>query len=144
RLHAPLIANRRVATRDVELGGRMIRAGERVNVNWASANRDEVVFGGADLGDTDSGGADLGDADFGGADLSNAERFRPEEHAAENLLYGRGIHDCPGAPLARLELRVVIEELLAATDTISMPAAAQPDYAVYPASGFRTLHIRVG
>ncbi|HRN30439.1 MAG TPA: cytochrome P450, partial [Terrimesophilobacter sp.] len=33
RLHAPLIANRRVATRDVELGGRMIRARERVNVN---------------------------------------------------------------------------------------------------------------
>lgn len=118
RLHAPLIANRRVATRDVELGGRMIRAGERVNVNWASANRDEAVFGGA-----------------GG--------FQPEAHAAENLLYGRGIHDCPGAPLARLELRVVIDELLAATDSITMPLEAQPDFAVYPASGFRTLHVTV-
>ncbi|MCG3024083.1 cytochrome P450, partial [Escherichia coli] len=44
RAHAPLIANRRVATRDVEVNGRLIPAGERVTVVWASANRDESVF----------------------------------------------------------------------------------------------------
>lgn len=116
RMHSPLIANRRVATRDVVLGGRTITAGERVNVNWASANRDETVFG-------------------------NPDEYQPERNAANNVLYGRGIHDCPGAPLARLELRIVIEELLAATSLIAPVKSAGHDYAAYPASGFRTLPI---
>ncbi|MEO6942874.1 MAG: cytochrome P450, partial [Terrimesophilobacter sp.] len=114
RMHSPLIANRRVATRDTELGGRRISAGERVNVNWASANRDEARFG-------------------------NPDDYQPELNAADNLLYGRGIHDCPGAPLARLELRIVVEELLAATNSIDTALAGAPDFASYPASGYRTL-----
>lgn len=116
RMHSPLIANRRVTTRDVELGGRHIAAGERVNVNWASANRDETVFG-------------------------DPDDYQPERNAAANVLYGRGIHDCPGAPLARLELRVVMEELLAATTSITRSGTAAHDYAAYPASGYRTLPI---
>jgi cytochrome P450 len=118
RMHSPLIANRRVTTRDVQLGGRRIAAGERVNVNWASANRDEAVFG-------------------------NPDDFQPQRNAAGNVLYGRGIHDCPGAPLARLELRVVMEELLAATSSITKTGTAAHDYASYPASGFRTLPIEL-
>lgn len=130
RMHSPLIANRRITTREVELGGRTIAAGERVNVNWASANRDEARFG-------------------------DPDEYQPERNAAENMLYGRGIHDCPGAPLARLELVVVMEELLAATTSIGLPGdtlpgdtlpadtlpGAEHDYASYPASGFRTLPI---
>lgn len=121
RMHSPLIANRRVTTRDVTLGGRTINAGERVNVNWASANRDERVFG-------------------------DPDEYRPHENAKNNLLYGRGIHDCPGAPLARLELRIVLEELLAATTSIAHPrdvvhGTQAHDYAAYPASGYRTLPI---
>ncbi len=119
RMHSPLIANRRVATRDVELGGRTIKAGERVNVNWASANRDEARFG-------------------------DPDEFAPDRNATDNLLYGRGIHDCPGAPLARLELVVVMEELLAATRGITRPTGSVHDYASYPASGFRTLPIVLG
>lgn len=118
RMHAPLIANRRVATRDVVLGGRSIRAGERVNVNWASANRDESCFGAPD-------------------------DFHPDQNAAGNLLYGRGIHDCPGAPLARLELRIMLEELLASTSRVSLVPGASPDYASYPASGYRSLTLRL-
>lgn len=116
RMHSPLVANRRVATRETVLGGRTIAAGDRVTVIWASANRDESRFG-------------------------NPDDYRPERNAADNLLYGRGIHDCPGAPLARLELRVVMEELLAATDSIDTAGHADPDFASYPASGFRTLPI---
>lgn len=118
RMHSPLIANRRVATRDVELGGRTIKAGERVNVNWASANRDELIFG-------------------------DPDEYQPQRNALGNVLYGRGIHDCPGAPLARLELRVVLEELLAATTAITRPDPAAHDYASYPASGFRSLPITI-
>jgi len=45
RIHAPLIANRRAAMRPVEAGCRHIAAGDRVTLIWASANRDETVFG---------------------------------------------------------------------------------------------------
>jgi cytochrome P450 len=114
RMHAPLIANRRVTTRSVEIGGREIAAGERVTLMWASANRDEAVFG-------------------------DADEFRLDRDPAQNLLYGRGIHVCPGAQLARLELRVVMEELLGRTRSIALASGTQPTIAIYPASGFSSL-----
>ena len=114
RLHAPLIANRRVTTRPVELGGRRLDAGERVTVIWASADRDEAVFG-------------------------DPDEFRLDRDPADNLLYGHGIHVCPGAPLARLELRVLVEELLARTTTLASTAGAPPARAHYPGSGFASL-----
>ena len=118
RLHAPLIASRRVTTRPVELGGRHIGAGERVTVIWASANRDEAVFG-------------------------DPDELRLDRDPAHNLLYGQGIHVCPGAPLARLELRVLIEELLARTTELTPAADATPVRARYPGSGFATLPLVV-
>ena len=118
RIHSPLVANRRVATRDVALGGRTISAGDQVTVIWASANRDESHFG-------------------------DPDEYQPHRNAADNLLYGRGIHDCPGAPLARLELRVVMEELLAQTCLIEAVPGSAPDFASYPASGFRSLQVRL-
>ncbi|WP_104084071.1 cytochrome P450 [Cryobacterium sp. Y11] len=113
RLHAPLIANRRVTTQPVEVGGQLIGAGERVTVLWASANRDEHVFG-------------------------DPDEFRLDRDPADNLLYGRGIHACPGAPLSRLELRVLIEELLARSTELTQADVA-PTRAHYPGSGFATL-----
>ncbi len=118
RIHAPLVANRRVTTRAVEIGGRRIAAGERITLLWASANRDEDVFG-------------------------NPDAFRLDRDPARNLLYGRGIHVCPGAGLSRLELRVVMEELLRATRWIDPAPGRQPTLAVYPASGFSALPLRL-
>lgn len=118
RLHAPLIANRRVTTGPVEIGGRRIAAGERVTLIWASANRDEAVFG-------------------------DPDEFRLDRDPDENLLYGRGIHVCPGAQLARLELRVVMEELLKGTSEIVPASGRQPVLAIYPASGFSALPLRI-
>ncbi|HSN31426.1 MAG TPA: cytochrome P450 [Ideonella sp.] len=117
RLHGPLVTNRRVATCAVEVGGRRIAAGERVTLNWVAANRDERAF-------------------------DDALAFRPERDPSANLLYGAGIHVCPGAPLARMELRVAIEELLAATARIE-PADAPASLAAYPASGFVALPLRL-
>ena len=114
RIHAPLIANRRSATRPVEFDGRTIEAGERISLIWASANRDEAVFG-------------------------DPDEFRLDRDPALNLLYGAGIHVCPGAPLARLELRVVMEELLCATREIAPRPGRAPAKATYPASGFASL-----
>lgn len=114
RMHAPLIANRRVTTAPVEIGGRTIKAGARITLMWASANRDEAVVG-------------------------DPDEFRLDRDPAQNLLYGRGIHVCPGAQLARLELRVVMEELLKQTRQIALMPGRQPAVALYPASGFSAL-----
>ncbi len=118
RLHAPLIANRRLATRPVEIGGRSIAAGERITLIWASANRDEAVFG-------------------------DPDEVRLDRDPAQNLLYGRGIHVCPGAELSRLELRVVMEELLKRTLSLTPAPGRQPTLAVYPASGFSALPMQI-
>ncbi|BAK75559.1 cytochrome P450 [Pseudogulbenkiania sp. NH8B] len=114
RIHAPLIANRRIATRDVEIGGCQLKAGDRVTLIWASANRDETVFG-------------------------DADEFRLDRDPADNLLYGAGIHVCPGAPLARLELKIVMEALLSQTERIGTVAGKTPVRASYPASGYASL-----
>jgi cytochrome P450 len=118
RIHAPLISNRRVTTTEVDIGGRRIGAGERITLMWASANRDEAVFG-------------------------DPDEFRLDRDPSQNLLYGRGIHVCPGAQLARLELRVVMEELLKATRQIALAPVRTPEVAVYPASGFSSLIARI-
>jgi cytochrome P450 len=115
-MRAPLIASRRVTTQPVEIGGHEIAAGERITLMWASANRDEAVF-------------------------SNPDELRLDRDPAQNLLYGRGIHFCPGAQLARLELRVVMEELLNQTREIALAPGRQTSIAVYPAAGFSALPI---
>jgi cytochrome P450 len=118
RIQAPLISNRRVTTRPVELGGRKLAAGERLTLIWASANRDEAVFG-------------------------DPDEFRLDRDPAENLLWGAGVHVCPGAPLAKLELRVIMEELLAGTERIEPLPDRQAVNAVYPGSGFSELPLRI-
>lgn len=116
RLDAPLIANRRVARRDVELGGMRIEAGERVSLLWASANRDERVFG-------------------------DPDRIALDRDPSLNLLYGAGIHVCPGAPLARLELRLLVQALLDDTHTILPAPGEASSRAVYPAGGYHRVSV---
>jgi cytochrome P450 len=117
RIHGPLVSNRRVTTRPVEIGGKKIGEGERISVNWISANRDETVF-------------------------DDPDSFRLDRDQSENLLYGAGIHICPGAPLARLELRVFLEEILAHTREITPVPGKPATPALYPAGGFSTLPLR--
>jgi cytochrome P450 len=118
RIHGPLVANRRITTRPVEIGARKLDAGERLSLIWISANRDGRVF-------------------------EDAEAFRLDRDPAHNLLYGAGIHVCPGAPLASLELRVLVEELLRRASRIEPISGNPPTPAVYPASGFAALPLRI-
>lgn len=118
RLHGPLISNRRTAVRSVEIGGRRIEAGERMTVIWASANRDAEAFEAADA-------------------------YRPDRDQMPNLLYGAGIHICPGAALARMQLKVMINELLDTIGPFSLVTGAEPLRAVYPASGFASVFLQV-
>ena len=85
----------RVALSDVELGGVTVRRGDQVVLCYASANRDEDYF-------------DDGD------DL-NLSRD-PNHH----LSFGFGTHFCLGSSLARLEIRVFLEELLARVDRLEL------------------------
>jgi cytochrome P450 len=114
RLHGPLVSNRRIARRAATIQGRRIAAGERISLVWMSANRDGRAF-------------------------EDPDSFRLDRDPARNLLYGAGIHVCPGAPLARMELRIVLEELLEHTADIQPLPEKPPTNAIYPASGFATL-----
>ena len=87
RHSSPVQATARRATRDVEVGGKTISMGQQAIVWLASANRDEAVF-------PDPDAFDVGRT--------------PNRH----LAFGQGIHFCLGAPLARLEATVALEELL--------------------------------
>jgi cytochrome P450 len=118
RIYGPLVLNRRRTTRAVEIGGRKIDAGERLSLIWLSANRDKRVF-------------------------ENPEEFQLHRNQAPNLLYGSGIHACPAAPLARLEMRVAMEELLRRTKLIEPSPQSPPTKALYPACGFARLSLRI-
>ena len=87
RFSTPLLAFPRLATRDAEVGGRRIPAGAKVLLLLASGNRDETVF----------------------PDGERLDIERP--NAREHLSFGHGPHFCLGAPLARLEMKVILEEL---------------------------------
>lgn len=119
RIDPPLITNRRVTTCPVQLGGRDIGAGERISVLWASANRDEAVFGDPDV-------------------------FRLNRDPADNLLYGAGIHVCPGAPLARMELCEAIGALLEHCPQLALLHDRPPRRAHYPAGGWAEVALRLG
>jgi len=113
RIDAPLIANRRVTARPVTLAGVALPTGARVTVLWASANRDERVFG-------------------------DPDEFRLDRDPSSNLLYGAGIHVCPGAPLARLELRSFVTALLDGTERVRPVNDPAPVRATYPAGGYQS------
>ena len=117
RFDDPLVANRRTTTRDVEIGGRSIGAGEDLTLMWIAANRDPRAFDDPDTIDL-------------------------ERETDAGLVWGKGIHFCLGAPLARLEIRVALEQLLARTRRFEV--AGTPRRAVYPSDGLATLTIRLG
>jgi cytochrome P450 len=95
RWTSPSPSKRRTATRDVELGGCAIKAGQKVQIWEGSANRDALVFDRAD--------------EF---DIAR----KPNPH----LGFGQGVHYCLGANLARLELRVLFEELLSRFSSVQV------------------------
>jgi cytochrome P450 family 142 subfamily A polypeptide 1 len=90
----------RTVTRDVELRGRRLRAGDRVLLLYPSANRDGAVFRDAHVFDVER---------------------QPNDHVAFG---GYGAHFCLGAALARLELRVLFEEALARLPDLELASRA--------------------
>jgi cytochrome P450 len=89
RWTTPVVAFMRTATVDTTLGGQAIAAGDPILLQYAAANRDERAFG------------------------DDADRFRIDRTPNSQVAFGFGPHFCIGAALARLEGRILLEELLA-------------------------------
>ncbi|MCP2169646.1 cytochrome P450 [Goodfellowiella coeruleoviolacea] len=87
RVRPPFSLTMRATTREVELGGRTLPANQLVFLWLLSANRDETVF-------------------------AEPDRFDLDRRNSHQLAFGRGIHFCLGAPLARLEARIALDLLL--------------------------------
>jgi cytochrome P450 len=83
----PVMQSRRTATRDLELGGQKIRENDKVVIYYGSANRDPRAF-------------------------AQPDRFDVERDPNPHVGFGIGVHYCLGASLAKLEMRVMFEELL--------------------------------
>ena len=92
RYNPAVIAFRRTAMEDMELNGQAIRKGDKIQMYYAAASADEAVF-------TD------GDA----FDVLRAQR---EDVRNEHRAFGVGQHFCLGSHLARLELKVIFEEIV--------------------------------
>jgi cytochrome P450 len=118
RTDGPLVSNNRTAARDVEIGGQPIRAGERISIIWIAANRDPDA-------------------------LADADHVDLDRHQAATLLFGAGIHRCLGEPLARLNLRVGVDELLRRTEGFELAVTRELARHHYPSNGLSELPLRL-
>ena len=109
----------RTATRDVELRGQTIRKGDKLLLLYPSANRDEEVF-------------------------ENPMQFDIRRSPNDHLAFGGyGTHFCLGASLARLELKVMFEELLQALPDIELePGHERPRRPSNFVVGIETMPVR--
>jgi cytochrome P450 len=101
RWTTPVVSFMRTATRDAELGGQALREGDAVLMLYASANRDERQFG------------------------PTADRFDIGRDPNHHVAFGFGTHFCIGATLARIEARVLLEELLDRFETVEPAGEVQ-------------------
>jgi cytochrome P450 len=88
RFESPVQALGRTISRDVEFGGRQMRAGERALLVWASANRD-------------------------GAEFADPDRIDLDRKPNRHLAFGVGLHRCLGSNLGRTMFHIMLERLLA-------------------------------
>jgi cytochrome P450 len=85
----------RTATENAEVGGRPIRKGDWLMLSYLSANNDDAVF-------------------------DEPERFSVDRDASRHIAFGTGAHACLGQHLARLEMRVLFEELIPRLHTLEL------------------------
>lgn len=87
RIDSPFISIVRTAVRDGKIGDRAVRSGDKVQLYWASANRDSAEF-------------------------SDPDEFNLSREHNRHFAFGVGPHRCAGSNLARLNLRIGLEESL--------------------------------
>src|SRR5690242_8791070 len=118
RWQTPLAHMRRTARRDIELGGKQIRKGDKVVMWYVSGNRDDTVI-----------------------ENPNAyiiDRERPRQH----ISFGFGIHRCVGNRLAEMQLRIIWEEILKRFPKIEV--VGEPVHVASPfTKGYASLPVRI-
>ncbi len=119
RYESPAQGLFRTTTKETEVAGVPIPANARVMLHWGSANRDETAF-------------------------EHPETFDvTRDSKSQHVAFGKGVHSCPGAPLARLQLKIALPRLLERLPKLRIadaPDAAVRD-TVFFARGFRALHV---
>jgi cytochrome P450 len=93
RYRSPIQTTGRIVVEDVTVRGKTIEAGNHIMCWLGSANRDRSQF-------------------------DNPSSFKPDRTANQHLGFGHGIHYCLGAPLARLQAKIVLSELFDRWDSI--------------------------
>jgi len=106
----------RSARQDVEIGGQTIREGDWLMLNYVSGNRDEAVFG-------------------------DPFAFDPDREKNQQIAFGFGAHVCLGQHLARMEMRILMEELLPRLKSLDLTGAPARVESVF-VGGLKRLPIR--
>lgn len=117
RAFSPVTMARRLGA-DVEYNGCPMKAGERVLMNFPAANRDPEVF-------------------------PEPDRVVLDRQQNRHLAFGAGIHRCAGSNLARMELRVAVEEFLGAMPEFEIVDHSKVTWAGGQVRGPRTIPVRV-
>ncbi len=112
--HYSVVATSRVVRDDVEFAGCPMTAGDRIVLSTTGANRDPRQF-------------------------ADADRFLPDRQPNRHLAFGAGIHRCVGAPLARMELRMAVDEWLRAIPDFTVAPGALITQHVGGAAGLDSL-----
>ena len=118
RWQTPLAHMRRTALADTELGGKLIRKGDRVVMLYVSGNRDSEAID--------------------NPDSFIIDRPRPRTH----ISFGFGIHRCVGMRLAELQLKIIWEEILKRFDTIEVVGEPVRIYSSF-VKGYEVLPVRI-
>lgn len=103
RLDPSFVSVGRTAVRDAELAGHLVKSGDKVLIHWASANRDAREFG-------------------------DPDRFDPGRERNRHLTFGAGPHRCIGSHLARMNMRIALEEILRRMDDVKLTEGAEIRY----------------
>jgi cytochrome P450 len=103
RLDGSFVCIGRTTRHDAEIDGHRIAAGDPVIIYWASANRDENEF-------------------------DNPEELNPERPRNRHLAFGAGPHRCAGSNLARMNLRVAIEEIVNRLDDLELRRGVEIEF----------------
>ena len=106
----------RLARNDTEIAGRPVKKGERVLLSFPAANRDPEVF-------------------------DDPERVIIDRAVNRHVAFGAGIHRCLGSNLARMEMRVALEEWLARVPEFELDPEGEVTWAGGQVRGPRTVPV---
>ena len=115
-MYSPSAATARTAIKDTVIDGQQIRKGEVVAMVYLAANRDPNIF-------------------------PEPDTCKLDRHPNRHLAFGHGVHKCAGQPLARLQLRVALEELLTHTKAFKLDGLVNRHIS-FPEYGLEELPVR--